>query len=83
MPVSGLKLTTQLKQMTTVGLTNRRNWRPFFSRKAMTQSPLQKHSRTTCVTAVLQWMFRSSSEGPGEEGEVIGWLCTLRSVSAV
>lgn len=37
----------------------------------------------TCLTGVLQWLFRNSSEGSGKEKELIGWLCTLRSVSAV
>lgn len=29
------------------------------------------------MTGVLQWMATSSSEGTGEEGEAVGWLCTL------
>jgi len=49
----------------------------------MTWSPSQKHGGMTLMTGVLRWMVISSSEGVGEEGEVVGWLCMLGTASIV
>jgi len=35
------------------------------------------------MTGVLQWMAISSSEGIGEEREVVGWHCALGTASTV
>lgn len=67
--------------MTPEGLTNRRNWRSFCSRKAVTQVTITETWQND-LTGVLQWMFRSSLEGSVEEEDLIGWLC-IRGISAV
>lgn len=58
--------------------TNRRSWKPWCSRKAMTQS--WKRGEMTPTTGMLRWIAVNSSEGTGKEGEALSYYTASSSI---
>lgn len=82
MPELGAKSTAQLKCIDT-------NTQNMYSKQEELEAIVQQERYYVVaitemwwddMTGVLQWMPPSFSEGTGEGGEVVGWLCILGSV---